>query len=123
MKKVACEVYSRVCGYYRPVSNFNPGKQAEFAERKPFELDDKKYRFQVFTLPNCHKCEETKSKLQGIAVQYHDAGTQGGRDALNIMLKKHRDEIQRTEDGSLPLPLVFAIDPMTGESVYLEDVE
>jgi anaerobic ribonucleoside-triphosphate reductase len=27
-------VYTRVVGYYRPVQQFNPGKKAEFAERK-----------------------------------------------------------------------------------------
>ena len=39
-----CEVYSRVCGYYRPVTNWNKGKREEFKERKPFELrNDTKY--------------------------------------------------------------------------------
>jgi len=28
-----CEVYSRVVGYLRPVSQWNPGKQAEFRDR------------------------------------------------------------------------------------------
>jgi anaerobic ribonucleoside-triphosphate reductase len=32
-----CEIYSRVTGYYRPVSQFNPGKQEEFSERKTYE--------------------------------------------------------------------------------------
>ena len=31
------EVYSRVCGYFRPVSNWNRGKQQEFKERKNFK--------------------------------------------------------------------------------------
>jgi len=31
-----CEVYSRVCGYFRPVSNWNKGKKEEFADRKLF---------------------------------------------------------------------------------------
>jgi anaerobic ribonucleoside-triphosphate reductase len=30
---IECEVYSRVCGYYRPVSGYNPGKKAEFMDR------------------------------------------------------------------------------------------
>ena len=30
------EVYSRVTGYYRPVQNWNKGKQEEFKERKRF---------------------------------------------------------------------------------------
>jgi len=31
---IECEVYSRVCGYYRPVSAYNPGKKQEFTDRK-----------------------------------------------------------------------------------------
>jgi len=30
------EVYSRVVGYYRPIKNWNKGKQEEFRERKPY---------------------------------------------------------------------------------------
>ena len=33
-----CEIYSRVCGYFRPVSNWNKGKKQEFAERKTFNV-------------------------------------------------------------------------------------
>lgn len=33
-----CEVYSRVCGYFRPVSNWNKGKKQEFRDRKVFDL-------------------------------------------------------------------------------------
>jgi len=33
-----CEVYSRVVGYLRPVKQWNAGKQAEFKERKEFEV-------------------------------------------------------------------------------------
>lgn len=32
----ACEVWTRVMGYHRPVSSFNIGKQGEHAERVPF---------------------------------------------------------------------------------------
>ena len=31
-----CEVWTRVMGYHRPVSEFNPGKQSEFCERLHF---------------------------------------------------------------------------------------
>lgn len=34
--KKACEIYSRVVGYLRPVSQWNDGKQAEFSDRKAF---------------------------------------------------------------------------------------
>ena len=37
-RKVPTEVYSRVCGYYRPVDNFNAGKKQEFEERLPFVI-------------------------------------------------------------------------------------
>lgn len=33
-----CEVYSRVVGYLRPVSQWNEGKQAEFNRRKAYSL-------------------------------------------------------------------------------------
>ncbi|MCL2490216.1 MAG: hypothetical protein FWF36_05765, partial [Propionibacteriaceae bacterium] len=33
----ACEVWTRVMGYFRPVSSFNIGKQGEYAERVSFE--------------------------------------------------------------------------------------
>ncbi len=35
------EVYSRVCGYHRPVSNWNQGKKEEFKDRKEFETADR----------------------------------------------------------------------------------
>lgn len=37
---VACEVFSRVVGYYRPVKNWNRGKKAEYKDRIAF--DEKK---------------------------------------------------------------------------------
>ena len=35
-ERVRCEVWTRVMGYHRPVSAFNPGKQAEHQERRYF---------------------------------------------------------------------------------------
>ena len=35
----ACEVWTRVMGYHRPVASFNKGKQGEFRERRFFEED------------------------------------------------------------------------------------
>jgi ribonucleoside-triphosphate reductase len=37
MKKVPCEIYTRVVGYFRPVRNWNEGKSAEFDDRKEFD--------------------------------------------------------------------------------------
>lgn len=36
-ERTACEVWSRVMGYHRPVSEFNRGKKEEFYERKCFK--------------------------------------------------------------------------------------
>lgn len=33
MRKIPCEVYSRVVGYFRPVQNWNLGKREEFKDR------------------------------------------------------------------------------------------
>ena len=35
--RVPCEVYSRVVGYLRPVSDWNAAKQQEFKERTVFK--------------------------------------------------------------------------------------
>ena len=32
------EVYSRVTGYFRPITNWNKGKRAEFADRNIFNI-------------------------------------------------------------------------------------
>lgn len=32
-----CEIWTRVMGYHRPVSEFNKGKRSEFYERKCFK--------------------------------------------------------------------------------------
>ncbi len=42
IKKVPCEVYSRIVGYLRPVQNWNRGKQQEFQERKNYRIKNKK---------------------------------------------------------------------------------
>lgn len=35
--RTKCEIWTRVMGYHRPVSAFNPGKQQEVAERLYFK--------------------------------------------------------------------------------------
>jgi ribonucleoside-triphosphate reductase len=36
-QRMACEVWTRVMGYHRPVSSFNVGKKGEYFERKFFQ--------------------------------------------------------------------------------------
>jgi len=37
-KRTSCEIYSRIVGYLRPVSQWNPGKEAEFSKRKAYKI-------------------------------------------------------------------------------------
>ncbi len=39
-ERQVCEVWTRVMGYHRPVSEFNPGKRAEHEERLHFTIDE-----------------------------------------------------------------------------------
>ena len=32
-----CEIFTRVCGYLRPIQSFNPGKREEFKDRKTYK--------------------------------------------------------------------------------------
>jgi anaerobic ribonucleoside-triphosphate reductase len=36
-ERTRCEIWTRVMGYHRPVSCFNPGKKVEHRERKYFK--------------------------------------------------------------------------------------
>lgn len=38
LKRQTCEVFSRIVGYLRPVSQWNDGKQSEFKQRKAFVI-------------------------------------------------------------------------------------
>ena len=38
---IPTEIYSRCVGYFRPVAQWNAGKKAEFADRKPYDANKK----------------------------------------------------------------------------------
>lgn len=38
VKRTKCERYSRIVGYLRPLQQWNEGKQAEWCDRKVFEV-------------------------------------------------------------------------------------
>lgn len=40
-KRQKCEVWTRVMGYHRPVSQFNTGKKSEHFSRKHFKEQNK----------------------------------------------------------------------------------
>ncbi len=39
-RKIPCEVYSRVVGYYRPVSQWNRAKREEFEDRHQYKPEE-----------------------------------------------------------------------------------
>ena len=41
-QRTKCEVYSRVVGYLRPVSQWNPGKKQEFKDRTNYKVEEMK---------------------------------------------------------------------------------
>jgi glutaredoxin len=134
MKAIPCEVYSRVVGYYRPVHNWNKGKQQEFSERVEFDeqvsLDNPKASaqimpligggvvseaeidaYKIFTFPNCEKCKEVKDFLKdkdvlGEVIDLQSA--EGSKLFRNFYSdKKLRESIERDHSGSLKLPIVL----------------
>lgn len=37
---MVCEIFSRVCGYHRPVKNWNKGQQEQFNDRKEYNPEE-----------------------------------------------------------------------------------
>ena len=64
-----CEVYSRVTGYFRPVSNWNKGKKEEFKDRKMYRVG--KAVLLLFALLALALvtggCETTQTLAEGVA--------------------------------------------------------
>ena len=44
MKQVPCEIYTRIVGYFRPISEANRGKREEISERKLYNGDNNKIK-------------------------------------------------------------------------------
>lgn len=38
IKVIRCEVFSRICGYYRPIISWNRGKREEYRQRTMTDL-------------------------------------------------------------------------------------
>lgn len=55
-KVVNCEVYSRIVGYFRPVSNWNAGKKQEFKERVCYEPEKSVLSSKIITAADCKTC-------------------------------------------------------------------
>jgi ribonucleoside-triphosphate reductase len=84
------EVYSRITGYYRPVRNWNKGKEQEYKDRENYNVegitskskdnfDYKKEEIKqiigankllLFTTPTCSNCQVVKDKLNEAEIEY-----------------------------------------------------
>ncbi len=84
------EVYSRITGYYRPVSNWNAGKSEEFRQRKEYVIETSVLKprciikneegeyvtemnddaILLFTTKTCPKCFAAKTMLDSEGVEY-----------------------------------------------------
>ena len=80
------EVYSRITGYYRPVSNWNDGKSQEYKDRKLYDIENsvlKKNRdagcececedtakIMLFTTKTCSNCSAAKAVLEKSGIGY-----------------------------------------------------
>ena len=96
----ACEVWSRITGYYRPVQNWNDGKVQEYKHRKEYNIENSRLthvgvlhpdancrpaeqlqieisaapapskRLILFTTRTCPNCNIAKAQLEKNGVQY-----------------------------------------------------
>jgi ribonucleoside-triphosphate reductase len=85
------EVYSRITGYYRPVKNWNKGKEAEYKNRKVYDFETsvlssdqrisniqndcvvvagEEDRLMLFTTPSCSNCNLSKRFLNDAEMDY-----------------------------------------------------
>ena len=99
----ACEVWSRITGYYRPVQNWNDGKVQEFQDRREYEVENSRLEGRrlcdreavttpaagaapaaspaedglfLFTTRTCPNCKIAKNELEkaGLAYTAMDVG-------------------------------------------------
>jgi ribonucleoside-triphosphate reductase len=98
------EVYSRITGYYRPVKNWNKGKEAEYKNRKVYDFessvlssDERTIKAQnesvlfegeedkliLFTTPTCPNCNMAKRFLNDAGMEYEVIDATIEKDVAN----------------------------------------
>lgn len=55
LQRTKCEIYTRVMGYFRPVTNFNTWKKSEFYSRTYFN-EWKSFNSNFIDCYSCHEC-------------------------------------------------------------------
>ena len=82
IKKMPCQIYSRVTGYFQPVDKWNAGKAEEFKQRKAYsenqsiktgrgkpEIPDN-HSMIVYSLPMCSGCIDLKAALKELGISF-----------------------------------------------------
>ena len=89
-ERTKCEIWTRVMGYHRPVSQYNHGKKSEFYSRTYFkstaeenarfhqqygqtcllEASDGRSKLILFTTVSCPKCPAVKTWLDSMQINY-----------------------------------------------------
>jgi hypothetical protein len=55
LQRTKCEIYTRVMGYFRPVSNFNTWKKSEFYSRTYYK-EEKSFNSKFIDCYSCNQC-------------------------------------------------------------------
>ncbi|MCD8194752.1 MAG: ribonucleoside triphosphate reductase, partial [Coprobacillus sp.] len=113
------EVYSRITGYYRPVSNWNAGKTEEFKQRKEYvietsnmkercafklntnedELEIEKDKLMLFTTKTCPKCHMAKTMLNNNGIEYEEIDAEENVELTKKMQVKAAPTLIVNENG------------------------
>ncbi len=69
-------------------------------------------KYKIFTTVGCDKCESAKQYLneQGIEGSEVSIAEDEGVEELRKIYPQVKDKVTRTEDGSLPIPLILFFD-------------
>lgn len=99
------EVYSRITGYYRPVKNWNKGKEAEYKNRKVYDfetsvlisgqketkkqnenviVENEEDKLLLFTTPKCPNCTIAKRFLNDAGLKYEIIDASIEKDLANL---------------------------------------
>lgn len=88
LERTKCEIWTRVMGYHRPVSQYNLGKKSEFYSRVYFKSisednldlvkrygggvskENEKLKLLLFTTNTCPKCPAVKNWLTSNNIDY-----------------------------------------------------
>ena len=88
LERTKCEIWTRVMGYHRPVSQYNLGKKSEFYSRVYFKSisednlelvkryggsiskENEKMKLLLFTTNTCPKCPAVKNWLTSNNIDY-----------------------------------------------------